>query len=84
MCTKVLNSLSSGEFGDCPEASEEYRVKCHERYSLATEFRPHPSLLTNPPPNTTLTASSPTFSPIITAQTPTWGVLESQENCVSN
>lgn len=84
MCTKVLNALCSGEFGECTEASSEYMSRCHELYPFATAFRPASSNSTNAANATNANASSPSFTPIINTPTPTWGVLESQENCVSN
>ncbi|XP_075234659.1 N-alpha-acetyltransferase 15/16 [Lycorma delicatula] len=84
MCTKVLNALCSGEFGECAEANADYMTRCHELYPFATAFRPASSNSTNTANTTNTNASSPSFTPIISAPTPTWGVLESQENCVSN
>lgn len=38
MCTKVLNSLRSGEFGECSETVNDYMKRCHERFPLAQAF----------------------------------------------
>lgn len=40
MCTKVLNALRNGEFGECGEALSDYMKQCHERFPLAQAFWP--------------------------------------------
>ncbi|KAG8309723.1 N-alpha-acetyltransferase 15, NatA auxiliary subunit [Homalodisca vitripennis] len=69
ICTAVLNSLRKGEFGDCGDAASEYMIRCHQRFPLASAFNP------SPPPST------PSPSPAHWGHS---GVLDSQENCLSN
>uniref|UniRef100_A0A1B6MG62 Uncharacterized protein n=2 Tax=Graphocephala atropunctata TaxID=36148 RepID=A0A1B6MG62_9HEMI len=68
-CTAVLNSLRKGEFGDCGDTASEYMIRCHQRFPLALAFNP------SPPPST------PSPSPAHWGHS---GVLDSQENCLSN
>ncbi|XP_032687524.1 N-alpha-acetyltransferase 15, NatA auxiliary subunit [Odontomachus brunneus] len=39
-CTKVLEALRNGDFGDCNATIADYMAKCHERFPFATAFRP--------------------------------------------
>lgn len=39
-CTKVLESLRSGDFGHCEHTIADYMAKCHKRFPYATAFRP--------------------------------------------
>lgn len=39
-CTKVLEALRNGDFGDCNATIADYMAKCHEQFPFATAFRP--------------------------------------------
>ncbi|XP_003703292.1 N-alpha-acetyltransferase 15/16 isoform X2 [Megachile rotundata] len=39
-CTKVLESMRNGDFGDCDTAIADFMAKCHKRFPYATAFRP--------------------------------------------
>lgn len=39
-CTKVLESLRNGDFGQCETTIADYMAKSHKRFPYATAFRP--------------------------------------------
>lgn len=39
-CLDVMNVLKNGDLGSCEEALNDYKLKCHEKFPIATDFLP--------------------------------------------
>ncbi|XP_033327720.1 N-alpha-acetyltransferase 15/16 isoform X1 [Megalopta genalis] len=47
ICTKVLEALRAGDFGDCENTIADYVTKCHKRFPYATAFWPETKATAN-------------------------------------